>query len=114
MKTAHLVCNAHLDPVWQWEWEEGAGEALSTFRIAADFCEKYDGFVFNHNEAFNSTVEESAELAPVITDITALIGEMQVKFIIGELDFDKDWDGFMEKLDKAGAQKYLQNKAAAV
>ena len=32
----HLLCNAHLDPVWLWEWEEGAAEALSTFRTAAD------------------------------------------------------------------------------
>ena len=47
----HLICNAHLDPVWLWEWEEGAAEALSTFRTAAEFCEEYDGFVFNHNEA---------------------------------------------------------------
>ncbi len=23
MKELHLVCNAHIDPVWQWEWEEG-------------------------------------------------------------------------------------------
>jgi len=46
----HLVCNAHLDPVWQWEWEEGACEALSTFRTAADLCEESERFVFNHNE----------------------------------------------------------------
>ena len=46
----HLVCNAHLDPVWLWEWEEGAAEAISTFRTAADLCEEFDGFVFNHNE----------------------------------------------------------------
>ncbi len=44
------MCNAHLDPVWLWEWEEGAGEAVSTFRVAADFCEEFEGFVFNHNE----------------------------------------------------------------
>ncbi|MBQ9747482.1 MAG: alpha-mannosidase [Clostridia bacterium] len=50
-KKLHLICNAHLDPVWQWEWEEGAAEALSTFRIAADFCEEYENFVFCHNEA---------------------------------------------------------------
>jgi len=48
----HLICNAHLDPVWLWEWEEGAAEAMSTFRIAADLCEEFDGFIFNHNEAF--------------------------------------------------------------
>lgn len=50
-KRLHLICNAHLDPVWQWEWEEGAAEALSTFRIAEKFCRDFDGFVFNHNEA---------------------------------------------------------------
>jgi alpha-mannosidase len=47
----HLVCNAHLDPVWLWEWEEGAGEALSTFRTAADLCREFPAFIFNHNEA---------------------------------------------------------------
>ena len=46
-----MVCNAHLDPVWLWHWEDGLTEALSTFRIAADFCEKHEGFVFNHNES---------------------------------------------------------------
>jgi alpha-mannosidase len=51
MQKIHLVCNAHLDPVWLWEWEEGAAEALSTFRTAARFCEEFDGFIFNHNEA---------------------------------------------------------------
>ncbi|MDF2716410.1 MAG: alpha-mannosidase, partial [Paenibacillus sp.] len=50
MRKLHLLCNAHLDPAWLWEIEEGAGEALSTFRIAADFCEQFDGFIFNHNE----------------------------------------------------------------
>jgi alpha-mannosidase len=50
-KILHLICNAHLDPVWLWEWEEGAAEALSTFRTAARLCEKFEGFVFNHNEA---------------------------------------------------------------
>jgi len=51
VKRIHLVANAHLDPVWLWEWQEGAGEALSTFRQAAEFCEKRKGFVFCHNEA---------------------------------------------------------------
>jgi alpha-mannosidase len=50
-KKMHLVCNAHMDPVWLWEWEEGAAATISTFRCAADFCEEFDGFIFNHNEA---------------------------------------------------------------
>lgn len=49
--TLHLICNAHLDPVWQWRWEEGASEALSTFRTAVGLLREHDGLVFNHNEA---------------------------------------------------------------
>ena len=49
--TIHLVCNSHIDPVWLWEWEEGAAATLATFRTAAALCEDFDGFVFNHNEA---------------------------------------------------------------
>lgn len=51
MKRIHLLCNAHLDPVWLWSRNEGVAEAVSTFRVAADFCEKYDNFIFNHNES---------------------------------------------------------------
>ncbi len=51
MKNIYLLCNAHIDPVWLWRWQEGAATALSTFRCAADFCDEFDGFVFNHNES---------------------------------------------------------------
>jgi alpha-mannosidase len=50
-ETVHLVCNAHIDPVWLWSWEEGLAVTLSTFRVAARFCEKHEGFVFCHNES---------------------------------------------------------------
>lgn len=51
MSNLHLICNAHIDPVWLWEIEEGVAETLSTYRVAADFCDDYDGFIFCHNEA---------------------------------------------------------------
>lgn len=51
MKKLHLLCNAHLDPVWLWRKNDGIAEAISTFRVAADLCESFDGFIFNHNEA---------------------------------------------------------------
>lgn len=47
----HLICSAHLDPVWQWRWEEGAAEALATFRTAVRLLREHQGFIFNHNEA---------------------------------------------------------------
>ena len=51
MREIYMLCNAHLDPVWLWQRQEGMAEAISTFRVAADFCEKYEGFIFNHNES---------------------------------------------------------------
>lgn len=51
MKKLHLVCGSHIDPAWLWDWREGVAAALSTFRVAADFCDEYENYVFCHNEA---------------------------------------------------------------
>ena len=56
-KKVHLVCNAHIDSIWQWDWQEGVSATLSTFRSAARLAEKYD-YIFCHNEA---TVYKYAE-----------------------------------------------------
>ncbi len=50
MKKMFLICNAHIDPVWQWDWEEGVSAALSTFRSVVTLSKEYD-FIFAHNEA---------------------------------------------------------------
>lgn len=49
MKKLHLICNSHLDPVWQWDWQEGVSSALATFYQAAQFADEFD-YVFCHNE----------------------------------------------------------------
>ncbi len=71
-KKLHLICNAHIDPVWQWEWEEGAAETLSTFRIAVNFCKEYDNFVFCHNEALLYQWIEEYDM-PLFEEIKALV-----------------------------------------
>ena len=50
-KSVHLISNAHIDPVWQWDIEEGISATLATFRSAAMLLEKNDDMIFNHNEA---------------------------------------------------------------
>lgn len=50
MKKIYLLCNAHIDPVWQWDLAEGKSVAVSTFASVADLLEQYD-FVFCHNES---------------------------------------------------------------
>jgi len=31
VKTVHIIFNAHIDPVWIWDWHEGMHEVLQTF-----------------------------------------------------------------------------------
>lgn len=78
----HLLCNAHLDPVWLWQWKEGAAEAISTFRVAVSFCENYNGFVFNHNEAILYKWVEEYEPA-LFEKIKKLVAEGKWKIMGG-------------------------------
>ncbi|MBR2375258.1 MAG: hypothetical protein IKA88_03105 [Clostridia bacterium] len=50
MKRLHLICNAHIDPIWQWTWDEGISSALATFKSAADLAEEFD-YIFCHGES---------------------------------------------------------------
>ncbi len=45
-KQFYLVGNAHLDPVWQWRWQEGSAEAKATIRSALDRMKEYPEFKF--------------------------------------------------------------------
>jgi alpha-mannosidase len=45
-RTMHMVGNAHIDPVWLWQWPEGYQEVRATFRSAIDRMEEYPDFVF--------------------------------------------------------------------
>ena len=56
----HLICQAHIDPVWMWNWQEGAREGISTFHTAANLLEEFPAFIFNHNESIlYEWIEES-------------------------------------------------------
>ncbi len=44
--TLHLIGNAHLDPVWLWQWQEGFQAAKATFRSALDRLAESDDFLF--------------------------------------------------------------------
>lgn len=62
----HLICNAHLDPVWQWRWDEGASEALATFRNAVDILDEHPALIFCHNES--ALYEWAERLDPALFD----------------------------------------------
>lgn len=61
MRRIHLICNAHIDPIWQWTWNEGISSLISTFKSAADLADEYD-YVFCHGESM--LYEALEEYAP--------------------------------------------------
>ncbi|MFA5206202.1 MAG: glycoside hydrolase family 38 C-terminal domain-containing protein [Lentisphaeria bacterium] len=50
--TVHMIGNAHLDPVWLWNWQAGLDEALATCRTACDLLDRYPDFIFTRGEAW--------------------------------------------------------------
>ncbi len=47
----HLLANAHLDPVWLWDWREGLNEGIATCRTMFKLFDKYPEFTFIRGEA---------------------------------------------------------------
>ena len=37
-----VIANAHMDPIWIWDWREGFGEVWATFRSALDRLAELD------------------------------------------------------------------------
>lgn len=50
--TIHLIPNAHLDPVWLWDWREGFTEMVTTTRLLLDLMEEFQDLTFVRGEAF--------------------------------------------------------------
>ncbi len=73
MKKVHMICNAHIDPIWQWDWQEGVSAALSTFRSAANLADEFD-YIFCHNEVtlYKYVEEYSPELFERIKNLVRI------------------------------------------
>jgi alpha-mannosidase len=60
LKRVHMIGNAHIDPVWLWQWPEGYQEVRATFQSAVDRLDEYPDFVFTCDSSlFFAWVEES-------------------------------------------------------
>ena len=47
----HLLPNAHLDPVWLWDWREGLNEGITTTRTILDLMDAFPELTFMRGEA---------------------------------------------------------------
>ena len=56
----HLIANAHLDPVWLWDWREGLNEARTTVKTILDLMDEAPALTFTRGEALvYQHIEES-------------------------------------------------------
>ncbi len=59
-KKLHMIGNAHIDPVWLWQWQEGFQEIKATFRSVLDRMNESPDFVFTGSSAaFYEFVEQN-------------------------------------------------------
>jgi alpha-mannosidase len=59
-KTLFMIGNAHIDPVWLWQWQEGFHEVKATFRSALDRMNEDKDFTFTASSAaFYEWVEKN-------------------------------------------------------
>jgi len=78
-----MIGNAHIDPVWLWQWQEGFQEVLATFRSALDRMNEYPDFRFTASSAtFYSWVER---IDP------AMFAEIQARVAEGRWELAGGW-----------------------
>ena len=51
--TFHLIPNAHLDPVWLWDWREGLNEGIVTCRTILDLMDENKDLTFIRGRIVN-------------------------------------------------------------
>lgn len=82
-RTLHMIGNAHIDPVWLWQWQEGFHEVRATFRSALDRMKEYPDFIFvASSAAFYEWVEQSDP---------AMFAEIQQRVQEGRWDIVGGW-----------------------
>ena len=72
-RVLHMIGNAHIDPVWLWQWPEGYQEVRATLRSAVARLDDYPEFVFTMDSSlFLAWAEESdPELFERIRELVA-------------------------------------------
>jgi alpha-mannosidase len=81
-RIVHMIGNAHIDPVWLWQWPEGYQEVRATFQSAIDRMNEYPDFVFTCDSSlFFQWVEESDPA--LFAEIRARVDERRLQVIGG-------------------------------
>ena len=77
-----MIGNAHIDPVWLWQWPEGYQEVRATFQSAVERLDEYPEFVFTADSSlFFAWVEESDP--ELFAEVRRLVAEGRFQVVGG-------------------------------
>jgi alpha-mannosidase len=82
-KRLHMIGNAHIDPVWMWQWQEGFQEVKATFRSALDRMNEFPAFIF--------TCSSAAQYAWVEQNDPAMFAEIKQRVAEGRWEVVGGW-----------------------
>ena len=77
------------------------------------YCSATDG-AYEMPSRISFTTEESEEYASLIGDIETRADEMLLRFIIGEYNFQEDWDAFIDDITGMGLERCVELKQNAL
>lgn len=119
-----------LDSEWEytnhklatWCWRIGLYTYLQSKEDFADptIYDCYNIWASNNDAAWmipaniSMTVEESEEYASRNNDITTYVEEHLVRFILGDLNFESDWDNFVKGVQSMGIEDLCDIQEAAL
>ena len=52
MIKVHLILNAHLDPIWLWNWRDGLDEVLNTSYYICNLLDRHPDIIYTRGEAW--------------------------------------------------------------
>lgn len=72
------------------------------------FYDQYKPFLAEQVPLLSFTKEELDKVGVIKTDLDNYVKEMKAKWITGQADVEKDWDGYVDRLNKMGLEDYVK------
>ncbi|MBO2944884.1 extracellular solute-binding protein [Paenibacillus sp. F411] len=98
---------------WPREWTEGTVYDPSNpwelqYLLTKATIDHYEPFKQRVVPPLSLETSEAEEFAQLGSIINPYVEESIARFILGGLDLEKDWDGYLKELDKMGITRYLE------
>ena len=97
-----------------YSWQEAVGDIYGPHGDAIRALPNFDKYYWFPNPAFRFTEDEQKSLVDLESALQPIFDEYTLKFVFGKLDAanDSDWKGYIDAMNKAGAQEMIKIRNA--